>query len=222
MSSCDHLECVLAPDQPLGAVDGVLRVGDHLVLGHPADQEVALARERDHRGQDRGCRDRWGPSWGCGCAPRRPACWSCPGRSRRCAVCRPWGSSPRLYAGSLPPPTLRPGGFLDERPPAVTMARCRGPSPRRLCPSRVRRLRRHAPQVSPCRRPSTNPRSRATRLQVSRPGGGWSPPRGDCSGRPPSAGPDRPSRTTAAGWSSACTPASESRSPAPPGRETTG
>ncbi len=47
-----HLGVVLAPDEPLGAVERVLRVGDHLVLGDAADQEISLARERDHGRQD--------------------------------------------------------------------------------------------------------------------------------------------------------------------------
>src|SRR5215470_6952801 len=42
----------LPADQPLGAIDGVPGIGHHLILGYPADQQVALWRESDHRGKD--------------------------------------------------------------------------------------------------------------------------------------------------------------------------
>ncbi len=48
----DDPRLVLAADQALGAVDRVPGVGDHLVLRHPADEQVVLRGERDHRRQD--------------------------------------------------------------------------------------------------------------------------------------------------------------------------
>ncbi len=48
----DDLGVPLAADEPLGAVDGVLGVDDELVLGHRADQDVALLAERHHGGED--------------------------------------------------------------------------------------------------------------------------------------------------------------------------
>ena len=46
-----HPARVLAADESLGPVDGVLRVHHHLVLGHLADQQIALVAQRHHRGQ---------------------------------------------------------------------------------------------------------------------------------------------------------------------------
>ena len=43
----DDLRVPLAPDEPLRAVDRVLRVRDELVLRDPADEQVALLGERE-------------------------------------------------------------------------------------------------------------------------------------------------------------------------------
>ncbi len=178
-----HPARVLAPDEPLGAVDGVLRVHHHLVLGHLADQEVALLAQRHHRRQHEVA-----PVGGhhlreCGCAPRPPGCWWSRGRSRRCAASRPWGSSPRLYAGDRYPPTGAPGGFLDDRPPDGHHAPLPCPASSPPVPFSCAPRAPPRAQVSP-RPPSPRSRRRGTRQPVSRPDGAWWPPPADSSVRP--------------------------------------